>query len=183
MSYILGDDPETLREKVDLPAQRRERLDEIGEQRSLPALLERVWLAEGPRSGPRSASSSFFRAVRARRAHGGTRKDLRRARIPARHGPAAARCTGGGHPSGASRPAPRRRREQRWASIAAFALAAPRRGAFRRRRLRGRPRRLQEGALPTPGVRHPSDDQLESTLLAIDTVDRRRTKASASLAG
>src|SRR5689334_23111149 len=43
MSYIKGYDPDTLREKVD-PHQCRERLDEIGEQRSLPALLERVWL-------------------------------------------------------------------------------------------------------------------------------------------
>ena len=43
MSYIRGYDPDTLREQVDV-RQCKERLDEIGEQRSLPALLERVWL-------------------------------------------------------------------------------------------------------------------------------------------
>ena len=41
MSYIHGYDPDTLREQVD-PRACKDRLDEIGEQRSLPALLERV---------------------------------------------------------------------------------------------------------------------------------------------
>ena len=43
MSYIHGYDPVTLREVVN-PRDCRERLDELGDQRSLPALLERVWL-------------------------------------------------------------------------------------------------------------------------------------------
>ena len=43
MSYIQGYDPHTLREIVDV-SQCRERLGELGDQRSLPALLERVWL-------------------------------------------------------------------------------------------------------------------------------------------
>ena len=40
MSYIQGYDPQTLREIVDVP-QCRERLADLGDQRSLPALLER----------------------------------------------------------------------------------------------------------------------------------------------
>ena len=43
MSYIHGYDPVTLREVVN-PRDCRDRLDELGDQRSLPALLERVWL-------------------------------------------------------------------------------------------------------------------------------------------
>ena len=43
MSYINGYDAETLREQVD-PRRCKERLEELGDQRSLPALLERVWL-------------------------------------------------------------------------------------------------------------------------------------------
>ena len=43
MSYIHGYDPQTLREQIDA-RQCKDRLAEIGEQRSLPALLERVWL-------------------------------------------------------------------------------------------------------------------------------------------
>ena len=43
MSYIHGYDPDTLREITD-SRECQERLDEIGSQRSLHALLERVWL-------------------------------------------------------------------------------------------------------------------------------------------
>ena len=43
MSLIRGYDRETLRELVDLD-ECAARLTEIEEQRSLPALLERVWL-------------------------------------------------------------------------------------------------------------------------------------------
>ena len=47
MSLILGYDPETLREQVDLDACDA-RLAELGDQRSLQALLERVWLLKVP---------------------------------------------------------------------------------------------------------------------------------------
>ena len=41
MSFIHGYDPDTLREIVD-PAQCKERLAELGDQRSLVSMLERV---------------------------------------------------------------------------------------------------------------------------------------------
>ena len=78
MSYIRGYDPETLREKVD-PRQCKERLDEIGEQRSLPALLERVWLLK-VLGRPDDALVLSEQSVRVARM-AGTRKDLMRARI------------------------------------------------------------------------------------------------------
>jgi len=43
VSYIHGYDPDTLREVTD-SRECAERLEEIGSQRSLHALLERVWL-------------------------------------------------------------------------------------------------------------------------------------------
>ena len=78
MSYIKGFDPETLRELVDAH-ECRERLDEIGEQRSLPALLERVWLLKMLDRLDDSLVLSEQSVRVARMA--GTRKDLLRARI------------------------------------------------------------------------------------------------------
>lgn len=78
MSYIHGYDPETLREIVD-PAECRDRLAEIGPQRSLPALLERVWLLKvlGELDDALMLSEQAVRLARM----SGTRKDLLRARI------------------------------------------------------------------------------------------------------
>ncbi|GAB2518117.1 hypothetical protein GCM10027064_14740 [Microbacterium petrolearium] len=78
MSYIQGYDPETLREIVDIAAC-RERLREIGHQRSLPALLERVWLLKvlGELDESLDLSEQSVRVARM----AGTRKDLLRARI------------------------------------------------------------------------------------------------------
>ncbi|GAA1734630.1 hypothetical protein [Microbacterium paludicola] len=78
MSYIHGYDPETLREIVD-PAECRDRLAEIGQQRSLPALLERVWLLKvlGDLDDALTLSEQAVRLARM----SGTRKDLLRARI------------------------------------------------------------------------------------------------------
>ncbi|GAA1943715.1 tetratricopeptide repeat protein [Microbacterium deminutum] len=172
MSYIRGYDPETLREKVD-PRQCRERLDEIGEQRSLPALLERVWLLK-VLGKPDDSLVLAEQAVRVARM-AGTRKDLMRARIlhasvqQVRGAFAAAdqeltMCADEAEGQG-------------WAGIAAFAyqhrgrvhydsgnLDSARRDFKRALFLR------QESGVP--------DDQLESTLMAIDAVDRRRAAAS-----
>lgn len=172
MSYIRGYDPETLREKVD-PRQCKERLDEIGEQRSLPALLERVWLLKVLDRLDDSLVMSE-QAVRVARM-AGTRKDLMRARIlhasvlQVRGAYAAAEqeltfCADEAEGQG-------------WNGIAAFAyqhrgrvhyeagaLDAARRDFKRALFLR------QESGAP--------DDQLESTLMAIDAVDRRRAAAS-----
>ncbi|BDV29682.1 tetratricopeptide repeat protein [Microbacterium terricola] len=78
MSYIHGYDPDTLHEQVDT-RQCKDRLDEIGEERSLPALLERVWLLKVlDRSEDALVLSE--QSVRVARM-AGTRKDLLRARI------------------------------------------------------------------------------------------------------
>lgn len=169
MSYILGYDPETLREKVD-PRQCRERLDELGDQRSLPALLERVWLLKvlDRLDDALVVSEQSVRVARM----GGTRKDLLRARIlhatilQFRGAYAAAvqeltTCAEEAEGQG-------------WAALAAFAyqhrgkvnydaddFAAARADFKRALFLR------QESGAP--------EEQLESTLLAIEAADRRRT--------
>lgn len=78
MSYIKGYDPDTLREIVDV-RECRDRLEEISEQRSLPALLERVWLLKvlGRLEDSLVLSEQSVRVARM----AGTRKDLARARI------------------------------------------------------------------------------------------------------
>lgn len=78
MSYIHGYDSESLREVVDAGSC-RERLAEIGRQRSLPALLERVWLLKvlGDLDEALALSEQSVRVARM----AGTRKDLLRSRI------------------------------------------------------------------------------------------------------
>lgn len=172
MSYIRGYDPDTLREKVDA-RQCRERLDEIGEQRSLPALLERVWLLKVLDRGEDALVVSEQSVRVARMA--GTRKDLLRARIlhatvlQARGAYAAAdqeltTCAEEAEGQG-------------WSGIAAFALQHRGKVAYEsgdfdsaRRDFKRALFLRQESGAP--------DDQLESTLLAIDAADRRRAAAS-----
>jgi hypothetical protein len=173
VSYILGYDPDTLREKVD--ARRcRERLAEIGEQRSLPAMLERVWLLK-VLDRLEDALVVSEEAVRVARM-GGTRKDLIRARIlhatvqqwrGARAAAIHELTTCAEEAEG-----------QGWPAIAAFAVQhrgkvhydagdwAEARTDFKRALFL-----RQESGAP--------DDQLEATLLAIDAVDRRRASALA----
>ena len=172
MSYIRGYDPETLREKVD-PRQCKERLDEIGEQRSLPAILERVWLLK-VLGRPEDALVLSEQSVRVARM-AGTRKDLLRARIlhasvvQTRGAFAAAEqeitmCADEAEGQG-------------WSAIGAFAYQHRGRVHFdagefdlaRRDFKRALFLRQESGA---------ADDQLESTLLAIDAADRRRAAAS-----
>ncbi|GAA2986232.1 tetratricopeptide (TPR) repeat protein [Microbacterium terrae] len=172
MSFIQGFDPDTLREEVD-PSACSERLAEIGEQRSLPALLERVWLLK-VLGRPEDSLVLSEESVRVARM-AGTRKDLLRARIlhasvmQARGAFAAAEhemTTCAEEAEG-----------QGWAAIAAFAYQH--RGkvhfdtedyeAARKDFKRALFLRQESGA---------TDDQLESTLLAIDAADRRRAAAS-----
>lgn len=172
MSYIHGYDPDTLREQID-PRQCKDRLDEIGEQRSLPALLERVWLLKvlGKLEDSLVLSEQSVRVARM----AGTRKDLLRARIlhasvlQIRGAYAAAEqelSTCAFEAEG-----------QNWSGIAAFALQhrgkvhfetgdfVSARADFKRALFL----RQESGA---------TDDQLESTLLAIDAADRRRSRTS-----
>jgi tetratricopeptide (TPR) repeat protein len=172
VSYIDGYDPETLRELVDVRAC-AERLDELGDLRSLPALLERVWLLKvtDRLDDALVVSEESVRVARM----AGTRKDLLRARIlhatiqqwrgafaSADHELTACAEEAEG---------------QGWTSIAAFAFQH--RGKVRydagdfddaRRDFKRALFLRQEGGS--------TDDQLESSLLAIDAADRRRAQAS-----
>lgn len=172
MSYIEGYDPQTLRELVDL-ARCRERLSEIGDQRSLPALLERVWLLKvlGSLDDALAVSEQSVRLARM----AGTRKDLLRARVlhasvlQVRGAYAAAHqelTTCAEEAEG-----------QEWSALAAFAYQhrgkvsydagdhAAAREDFKRTLFL----RQESGA---------SEEQLESTLLAIEAAERRRNAAS-----
>lgn len=172
MSYILGYDPDTLREQVDL-SRCKDRLDELGDQRSLPALLERVWLLKvlGKLEDALVVSEQAVRVARM----AGTRKDLLRARVlhatvqQFRGAYAAAvhelnMCTEEAEGQG-------------WTALAAFACQhrgkvhydAGDYGAARADFKRALFLRQESGA---------PEDQLESTLLAIEAADRRRHAAS-----
>lgn len=78
MSFIRGYDQETLRELVDLD-ECATRLAEIESQRSLPAMLERVWLLKVLDRLDEALSLSEETVRQARMA--GTRKDVLRARV------------------------------------------------------------------------------------------------------
>ena len=174
MSYIHGYDPDTLREQVD-PRQCKERLEEIGEQRSLPALLERVWLLKvlGRTEDSLVLSEQSVRLARM----AGTRKDLLRARIlhasvlQAREAYAAAEqelTTCAEEAEG-----------QGWSAIAAFAYQHRGKVHFETEDYESA-RSDFKRALFLRQESGATDDQLESTLLAIDAVDRHRARSVAS---
>ncbi|MBU4465719.1 MAG: hypothetical protein KKH75_07725 [Actinobacteria bacterium] len=172
MSYIHGYDPDTLREIVD-PRQCAARVEEIGEQRSLPALLERVWLLKvlGRLDDALVISEQSVRVARM----GGTRKDLLRARIL--HA-TVMQCRGSYDAAEQELTMCADEAEgQNWASVAAFAYQHRGKVRFdagefddaRSDFKRALFLRQESGA---------GDAQLESTLLAIDAADRRRVGAS-----
>lgn len=172
MSYIHGYDPETLREITDSRAC-AERLAEIGTQRSLPALLERVWLLKVLDRFDEALVLSEESVRAARMA--GTRKDLLRARIL--H---ATVLQQRGALSAAHQELTTCAEEAEgndWAGIAAFALQHRGKVSYdagdyedaRRDFKRALFLRQNAGA---------SEEQLESTLLAIDSVDRRRARVA-----
>lgn len=78
MSLILGYDPTTLRERVDL-LEVGHRLNELGEMRSLDALCERTWLLKvaGRLDEALEVANQAFRLAR----FTGDRKDILRPRI------------------------------------------------------------------------------------------------------
>lgn len=172
MSYIQGYDPDTLREKVD-PRQCKDRLNEIGEQRSLPALLERVWLLK-VLDLTDDALILAEQAVRVARM-AGTRKDLLRSRIlhasveTARGSFTAAEqeltvCVDEAEGQG-------------WNGIAAFGYQHRGRAYFAAGEL-DLARADFKRTLFLRQETDASDAQVESTLMAIDAVDRRRAAAS-----
>lgn len=175
MSYIRGFDPDTLRELVDV-AECSERLEEIGEQRSLPALLERVWLLKvlGRLEDSLVLSEQSVRVARM----AGTRKDLLRARIlhasvlQFRGAYAAAEqeltmCADEAEGQG-------------WAAIAAFAYQHRGKAHFEAEEYEAARKDFKRTLFLRQESGAP-DSELEPVLLAIDTADRRR--AAAALAG
>ncbi|MEV7693863.1 hypothetical protein AB0N73_11105 [Microbacterium sp. NPDC089189] len=172
MSYIRGHHPDTLREIVD-PRECIDRLDEIGSQRSLPALMERVWLLKVTDQLDDALTVAEQTVRTARMA--GTRKDLLRARIL--HATVQQERGQLGAAEQELTACAEEAEGQGWASIAAFAyqhrgkvhLDAEDLEASREDFKRTLFLRQQAGA---------PEEQLETTLLAIDAVDRRRIAAS-----
>jgi len=175
VSYIKGYDPESLREIVD-ESECRRRLLELGDQRSLPALLERVWLLKvtGDLDEALVVSEQSVRVARM----GGPRKDLLRARVlhatilQFRGAYAAAlqeltTCAEEAEGQG-------------WSALAAFAVQhrgkvsydladyVNARADFKR-------------ALFLRGEAGAPEEELESTLLAVDAAERRRAGVSVAI--
>ena len=168
MSVIRGYDRESLREQVDLD-ECAARLAEIEEQRSLPALLERVWLLK-VRGRLDDALALADEAVRQARM-AGTRKDVLRARVlhatilQYRGAYAAAEqelATCAAEAEG-----------QRWLSIAAFAYQHHGKNAYDAEDYET----ARESFKQSLFLRRESgaeDRELETVLLAIEAVERRR---------
>jgi len=172
MSYIRGYDAETLREIVD-DRECRLRLEEIEDQRSFPALLERVWLLKVLDRLDDALVIAELAVRQARMA--GTRRDLLRARIL--H---ATILQHRGQYAAADKELTTCIEEaegQDWASIAAFAAQHRGkvhydRGAYDQARSdfkRALFLRQEAGA---------SDDQLQTALQAVDAAERRSVEAS-----
>jgi tetratricopeptide (TPR) repeat protein len=175
VSFIKGHDPESLREIVD-PRQCEKRLDEIAGQRSLPDLLEQVWLLKVLGRLDEALDVAEHAVRQARMA--GTRRDLLRARIL--HA-TVLQCRGAYPAAIAEMTTCGEEAEgQGWIGIAAFAYQhrgkthydagdyVSARADFKRTLFL----RQESGA---------DDDQLQSTLLAIDAAERRRAEASVAV--
>lgn len=168
MSLIRGYDRESLREQVDLD-ECAARLAEIEEQRSLPALLERVWLLKvlGRLDDALALADEAVRQARM----AGTRKDVLRARVlhatilQYRGAYAAAEqelATCAAEAEG-----------QRWLSIAAFAYQHHGKNAYDAEDYET----ARESFKQSLFLRRESgaeDRELETVLLAIEAVERRR---------
>lgn len=167
MGLILGYDNDTLRERFD-ERDCRDRLEQIGEQRSLPALLEKVWLLKvlGEFDEALKISDQSVRLARM----AGTRKDLLRARVL--HASVL-------HYRGAYSAAEQElttcideAEGQGWPHIGAFAAQHLGRVHFDDGDLEAS-RKAFKRALFLRQESGADDAELEPTLLAIDTVDRR----------
>ncbi|AMG83722.1 MULTISPECIES: hypothetical protein [Microbacterium] len=168
MSLIRGYDRESLREQVDLD-ECAARLAEIEEQRSLPALLERVWLLKvlGRLDDALALADEAVRQARM----AGTRKDVLRARVlhatilQYRGAYAAAEqelATCAAEAEG-----------QRWLSTAAFAYQHHGKNAYDAEDYET----ARESFKQSLFLRRESgaeDRELETVLLAIEAVERRR---------
>jgi tetratricopeptide (TPR) repeat protein len=172
VNFIRSYDPETLREIVDTSAC-TERLEDLGVLRSLPALLERVWLLKvlGDLDEALEVSEQSVRVARM----AGTRKDLLRARIL--HASVQQYRGRFGAAEQELLTCAEEAEGQEWWAVAAFAQQHLGRvyydtGDF------GDARTAFKRALFLRQQAGTPDDQLESTLLAIDAADRRGVEAS-----
>ena len=167
LGYIRGYDSESLREQVD-PAECAARLAEIEGQRSLPALLERVWLLKvlGQLDEALSLADETVRQARM----AGTRKDVLRSRVlhatilQYRGAHAAAEqelMTCAAEAEG-----------QGWAGIAAFAHHNQGRNAYEAGEFE-QARASFKQALFLRREAGASDEELGSVLLSIDAAERR----------
>jgi tetratricopeptide (TPR) repeat protein len=169
MSFIRGYDRENLREIVDLE-ECAARLAEIEGQRSIPALLERVWLLKvlGELDDALAVAETTVRQSRM----AGTRKDVLRARVL--H--ATVLQYRGAHAAAEQELAAcaEEAEGQRWITIAAFAHQHHGKNAYdtgdfdtaRESFKRSLFLRREAGA---------EDKELEVALLAIDAAERRRS--------
>ena len=171
MSYIHGYDPETLREVVD-PAECRERLHEIGSQRSLPALLERVWLLKvlGELDESLAISEQAVRVARM----AGTRKDLLRARVL--H--ASVQQFRGAHTAAEHELSTcvEEAEGQEWAGIAAFALQHRGKNRYETGDFEGARGDFKRVLFLRQEMGAP-EEQLEVTMSAIEAAERHRSRA------
>lgn len=172
MSYIHGYDPETLREIVDLDECAR-RLDEIGHLRSLPAMLEQVWLLKvlGRVDEALPLSEQAVRLARM----SGTRKDLLRARIL--H--ASVNHWLGKHAATEAELSTciDEAVGQNWTSIAAFALTHRGKNRYDAGDINGARADFKQ-TLFLRQEAGATDDELEPIMMAIEAADRRRHRSS-----
>ena len=169
MSYIQGYDSETLREQVDATAC-AERLAEIETQRSLPALLERVWLLK-VLDRLDDALVLSEEAVRVARM-AGTRKDVLRARVL--H--ATILQYRGAHAAAEQvlSPCATEAEGQGWTSIAAFAHQHHGKNAYDAGDFEQARESFKQALFLRREAGAP-DHALETLLLAIEATERRRT--------
>ncbi|WP_460797056.1 hypothetical protein [Microbacterium sp. GXF0217] len=175
MSYIRGYDSDTLRERVD-PLECERRLAEIESQRSLPAMLERVWLLKVLDRLDESLVLADAAVRQARMA--GTRKDVLRARVL--H--ATILQYRGAHAAADQELATcaDEAEGQRWASIAAFAHQHRGKNALEA----GDFEQAKESFKRSLFLRRETgadDRDLETVLLAIETVERRRVESPVAI--
>jgi tetratricopeptide (TPR) repeat protein len=168
MSFIRGYDRESLRELVDLD-ECAARLEEIEEQRSLPALLERVWLLKvlGRLDDALALADTTVRQARM----AGTRRDVLRARVL--H--ATVLQYRGAHAAAEQELATcaSEAEGQRWLSIAAFAYQHHGKNAYEA----GDYETARESFKQSLFLRREAgaaDSELETVLLAIEAAERRR---------
>lgn len=172
MSYIKGYDPETLRELVDVH-QCAERLSELGDQRSLAALLERVWLLKvlGRLDEALVVSELSVRVARM----GGTRKDLLRARIlHASVQQQRGAFTAAHHELTTCA---EEAEGQGWSALAAFGYQHRGKVSYDTGDYLDARRDFKKSLFLRQDAGAP-EDQLESTLLAIEASEHRRAAAS-----